>query len=174
MSHLNLDQIENYQEGLTPELDAHLATCARCQKQIAHASEMNRALGEMERVAPAPTFAARLERALAHEEHARRRIALSPRPQPVWTGLAALLAATLLLVFAFETVVAFQNSGALDFVSLFASRPDLLSMYPAESISALVESFPLLEFLLTLGSLFVAAVLAQQFVGARTRVMRNN
>jgi len=45
-------------------------------------------------------------------------------------------------------------------------------MYPTESLSALLESLPLVEFMLTLVLLVIAVVLAEQFVMARNAVGR--
>jgi hypothetical protein len=169
MTHLSVEQMENYAEGQDPELDAHVTACPRCQRELAAEQRLARALMRLERLAPSPEFAARLDRALARAESATRGWSdVTHRPSLLWTGVAALLASALLVVFAYQTVVAFQDGGALDFVSLFASRPDLLSTYPIESLNALIESLPLVEFLLTLGLLVIAVVLGEQFMTARS------
>ncbi len=169
MVHLSVEQIENYAEGRDPELDQHVATCPVCRRELALEQRLTRALMRLERSAPSPEFAARLERALSRGESAVREwSSANPRPSLAWTGVAALLASALLVVFAYQTVVALQEGGALDFVSLFASRPDLLSMYPTESLNALIESLPLVGLLLTLGLFVIALVLADQFLMARS------
>lgn len=170
MVHLSVEQIEDYAEGQDPELDQHVAACPICWRELDLDRRLTRGLMRLERVAPSPEFVARLDRALGRGESAvRERSGASPRPSLAWTGVAALLASALLLVFAYQTVVALQEGGALDFVSLFASRPDLLSLYPMESLNALIESLPLFGFLLTLGLFVIALVLADQFLMARSR-----
>jgi hypothetical protein len=173
MKHLSVEQIETYVAGRDREVDAHLATCARCQRELAAEQRLVRALSRLERLAPSPEFAARLERALMRTDtKARRQVSDAPRPSPTWTGVAALLAALLLVVFAYQTLVGLQDSGTLDFVSLFASRPDLLSTYPTESLSALFESLPLVELALTVVLFVIALVLAQEFFLARHTIGR--
>ncbi len=172
MKHLSVEQIESYVEGQERALDAHVAICAQCQHELLMERRIVQALRHLERVAPSPEFAVRLDQALERAEAARAQAPVVRRPSFAWTGIAALLASLLLMVFAYQTLVAFQEGGALDFVSLYASRPDLLSMYPTESVSALIESFPLVEFLLTLVLLVIAVVLAQQFVIARNAIGR--
>ena len=162
MKHPSLEQIENYKEGQARALDAHLATCEQCRRELAAERRMAQALRHVERIAPSPEFAVRLDQALARAETAQRPPVY--RPAFAWTGLAALLVSGLLLVFAYQTAMALQEGGALDLVSLYASRPDVLSMYPTEALSALLESLPLVEFLLTLVLLLITVVLAQQFV----------
>ncbi len=168
MSHLTPDQVENYSEGQNRELDAHIAACARCQSELAVERRLGQALTRLERFSPSPEFAARLEHALGRAESTARPRATAPRPFSFsWIGVAALVASGLLLVFAYQTLVAFQEGGTLDFVALYFSRPDLLSTYPSESLSALIESLPLAEFTLTLGLLVIAVVLGQQFLNVR-------
>ncbi len=165
MNHLTLDQIENYVPGQDRELDAHLASCVRCQSELAAERRLAHALTRLERFSPSPEFSAQLDRALARAESTSLEQLAKPRRASVWTGLAALLSSFLLLIFAFQTIIAFQDGGSLDFVSLYFSRPDLLSTYPSESLSALLESLPLVEFALTRGLLVIAVVLVQQFFG---------
>ncbi len=163
MSHLTLEQIENYAEGRDRALDAHVATCAKCQHEIAAERRLTHALMRLERFSPSPEFAAQLDRTLQPTELTTARQLVKPRRPSALIGVAALSVSFLLLIFASQTIVLFQEGGALDFVSLYFSRPDLLSTYPSESLSALIESLPLAEFALTLGLLVVAIVLAQQF-----------
>ncbi len=172
MKHLDVEQIENYTEGQSRALDAHLALCAQCREELLAERRLAQTLRRLERIAPSPEFAVRLDQALERAEARRGIPAPGYRSVSAWTGLAALLVSGLVLVFAYQTMIALQEGGALDFVSLYASRPDLLSMYPTESLSALVESLPLVEFLLTLVLLVITVVLAQQFVLARNAMSR--
>ena len=171
MKHLSPEQLESYQEGQDPGLDLHLARCSQCRQDVIAERRLAQALRHLERYAPSVEFAAALDRTLERAETARAPEAAARRPSFAWTGIAALLASLLLVVFAYQTLDAFQTGGALDFVSLYASRPDLLSMYPLESVSALIESLPLVEFLITLVVLIIAVVLTQQFVTARNGVV---
>ncbi len=165
MNHLTWEQIENYAEGRERALDAHVADCAQCQHEIAAERRLTHALTRLERFSPSPEFTAQLDRALEQAESNSLHQALKTRRPSVWTGIAALLASLLLLIFASQTILLLQEGGALDFLLLYFSRPDLLSMYPSESLNALIESLPLVEFILTLGLLYIAITLAQQFFG---------
>ena len=166
MTHLTPGQIEDYQEGRDRALDAHVSSCPRCLREVKIERRINRALAHMERYAPSPEFAARLDRALGKLEAPVYK-PISERSGSRWMVLAALLSALLLLILALQTVIAFRDGGALDFVSLYLSQPDLLSTYPTEALSALVESLPLVEMLLTLGLVVIVAVLGQQFLASR-------
>ncbi len=166
MTHLTRDQIEDYQEGQDRALDAHVSSCTRCAREVNVERRINRAIAHLERYAPSPEFVTRLDRALGKLE--------PPAPEPVsgpvfspWMVVAATLSSLLLLILALETVIAFRDGGALDFVSLYLSQPDLLSTYPTEALSALLESLPLVEIILTLGLGVIVAVLGQQFLASR-------
>ncbi len=163
MNHLTLEQIENYAEGRERELDAHVATCEQCQSEIVAERQLTHALTRLDRFSPSPEFTAQLDRALEQAQLTSLRQMVKTRRLSLWTGIAALLASFLLLIFASQTILLLQEGGALDFLLLYFSRPDLLSMYPSESFGALIESLPLVEFILTLGLLYIAITLAQQF-----------
>jgi hypothetical protein len=161
MSHLTYEQTESYVQGENSDLDAHVVTCSHCQGEISDERALTRALANLERVAPFPEIAARLEQAFASTKRGGK----EPKPHLGWVGLAACSSTLLLLVFGYQMVLALQYGGALDFLSLYSSHPDLISTYPSEALGALVESLPLLEVLLTLAFLILAAALGQQFVG---------
>jgi hypothetical protein len=161
MRHLTAEQIENYAEGITLEPEPHLASCLRCQLSVAQERTMTLALSKLEPIAPSRDFAAGLDGAL----DVVRRVTEDRQSNQIWVGVAAFSSLLMLMVFGYQAIMAFQYGGALDFLSLYASRPDLISRYPTEAVAALVESLPLLETVLSLGLLILAVVLGQQFVG---------
>jgi hypothetical protein len=161
MIHLSSEQIENYAEGASHEVDEHLSSCLRCQRSIVQDRAVTRALSALDRIPPSREFAASLEAAM----DAAMGVRGEWQPNQNWIGVAAFSSMMLLLVFGYQTIMGLQYGGALDFLSLYASRPELISRYPSEALGALVESLPLLEFVLSLGLFILAAVLGHQFVG---------
>jgi len=120
MTHLSVEQIDSYVAAQAPALDAHLASCAQCRRELSAERRIAQALRHLERVAPSPEFAARLDRALERVASVRVRPTHVDRPSFAWTGIAALLASFLLAVFAYQTLVGFQE-GARS--TLFPSTP---------------------------------------------------
>ena len=167
MTHLTREQIEDYEEGRDRALDAHVSSCPRCTREVKLERRISRALAHMERYAPSPEFVTRLDRALGKLEPPAGRATADASFSP-WMIVAATLASVLLLILAVETAIAFRDGGALDFVSLYLSQPDVFSSYPTEALSALVESLPLVEILLTLGLGVIVAALGQQFFASRS------
>jgi hypothetical protein len=161
VSHLTYEQTESYLQGVDSDLDAHVMTCSHCQIEISNEHALTLALAKLERVAPSPEITARLQGAFAFAKRGGK----ERQPHLGWIGLAACSSTLLLMVFGYQMVLALQSGGALDFLSLYSSHPDLVSTYPSEALSALVESLPLLELLLTLAFLILAAAFGQQFVG---------
>ncbi len=166
MSHLTFDQIEDYVEGVSPQLDAHIASCPRCRRELATMGRLTRALSHLERVTPSPSFSAELDRALA-QSAVQPQPASRPDPSFAWTGLATFLASVLLLAFSYQTLVALQEGGTVDFVSRYFSRPDLVSTYPSEAFGALLESLPIVELAWTGVILLIAIVLFRELLRSR-------
>ncbi len=166
MEHLSPEQIEEYAAGQNARLDAHLAACPLCSGRLASEQRLTRALGRLERASPSPEFFSRLDAALA----ARAAMAAPARPagarrlSRLLEGVAALAALVLLVLFAGQAALTLQERGALEFITLLATHPDLLSTYPGESLSALFESLPLVESLLMVGLFVVTLVLGQRLL----------
>ncbi len=165
MRHLTSAEIERAAEQ-APDAsrEPHLAECTECRQAVASERKFARALSRIPRAEPRPDLAARIQAALPPQ--------IEPNAwlRPNLMAIATILAGGLLLVVAYQTIVELQLGGAWDFVSLFASRPDILSAYPFESLSALAESLPLLELALTFGLLVVTVILAQELFLLRRAV----
>jgi hypothetical protein len=164
MEHLTNIEIDALDEQrATATIREHILTCEFCRTRVTRAAKLDRALRAIPRHPPAPDLAARINAALADGAGVFR----FPW-RPVVVGLATALAALFFVTFVYQTVVALQDGGAFEFIRLFASRPEIVSAYPNESLAALVEAMPLVEMLMTFGALVMAAVLLQQFVGSLT------
>ncbi len=168
MKHLTDEQIEAFAEGQAAALAAHVDACAQCKQQVLREQRLIRALAAQERAVPSREFVARLGDRLTLEMNPGPAAPLSPG----LVGFAAAFAAVLLLVFVYQTMLAFQQSGAADFLSLFISRPDLLRLDPYDAVSALLESLPLLELVFTFGLFIIALVLTREFAEARSAAGR--
>ena len=162
MKHLSLNQIEDMAEGhASDELREHVSGCAGCQARVAREVKLERALRALPRTEPASDLASRIQAAIPSEASVR-----AWTPRLIQAGLAAGLAALIVIVLLYQTGLALQASGALDFISFYADQPDVVTMYPSEALSALIESLPLLEMLVTMGVLFIALALMRRFFAA--------
>jgi len=164
-SHLQAMALDLYAEDeLSPaevaEVEAHLRACALCQGRVSAARQMARALARLPRAEPAPDLA---ERVLATVRATHRR-AEWPRAVAIGFGLA--FSVLLLLALALDTLLAFQEGETFEFVSLLTSRPETVMVYPTEALSALWESLPAMNIVLTAGILMIGLILAEQFVAA--------
>lgn len=165
--HLTLDDLESFVEDeLDPraraQVEEHVAECAPCRARLARARNLSRALYALPRRDPPLDLAARIGSAV--ESHVfQERLRRSRMP---FIGAATFFSAVFLLWFAFQMVLAFQDNGTLDLISVLTARPDLFSLYSTDAIWAVIEALPLGETALTLFALFTVIVLAQQWVDA--------
>lgn len=153
-------------------MDEHLAACASCRARVTRDRRMEHTLREMPRAHPPRDLAARIVAAVelraAQGQARRERLPL--------IAMATFFSTLLFLWFGVEMLVAFQENGALDFFSLFASHPEVLANYSTDALFALVEALPLSEIALTLFALLTVIVLAQQLgdvLQPRAAVFRN-
>jgi predicted anti-sigma-YlaC factor YlaD len=171
-NHLTANDIEQYVENAVDaraEIEQHLATCAQCRRRVARERRVDAALQTMPRAETPRELAVRISAAVelrvAQEQARRTRVPF----------IAVAMSFSLLLVlwFGMDAVLAFQESSALDFFTLFTDRPDLLSTYSFDAVLALIEALPISEILLTLFALVTAIVLTQQLVDTlRPRAMQ--
>ena len=165
--HLTLDDLESYLDAewdqrARARVEEHLAECAHCRARLARERELSRALSTMPRRDPPRELAARIGSA-ASARVFQERLRRSRLP---FIGAATFFSAVFLLWFAFQMVIAFQNNGTLDLITVLTARPDLFSLYSTDAIWAVIEALPLGEITLTLFALFTVIVLAQQWVDA--------
>lgn len=166
-NHLTGEQLELYLAGESSgnaraPLSRHLANCALCQKRVAHTQRLELLLSNLPREKATGGLSSRIMAAVewrVGEEQARS--ARAP-----WIAFATLISLVMTVWFGLQMLIALQDDGALDFFSLYASNPDLLSTYSADALFALVESLPISELLLTSFAVLVVIVLAQQWVDA--------
>ncbi len=144
---------------------AHLATCSDCCKRVDALQRMAGLLYQLPRE-PAPEgLAARIVAAVEAEA----------RPAPAWTWQTllvaggAFVAGLLALWLAFETAVAAQAGGIVEFLSLLTSRPQTLTAYPSEVAYAVLEAVPATELVLTLGMALVALLLLSKLLAGLDR-----
>jgi anti-sigma factor RsiW len=163
--HLTTEEIGKFarqelDEQQRAQVAAHLADCAICRLASQHARKVDASelLAPREQTSgELPARSSAMTDWQASQEQARRvRLPL--------IGMATLFSLLLFAWFMLEMLVAFQESGVLDFFALFSSHPELLSTYSWDAIFALLEALPAPEMVLTLFSLITAAVLAQQLL----------
>lgn len=161
--HLTLFEIEEHNgQELRPEAraaaDEHLAVCPLCQKRAVSDARLDGLLKGLPRDnAPrdlAVRITAAVELRVAEEKVRRDRLPLMIA--------ATCFSAVATLWFGFQMLVSFQENGALDFVSLITSRPDVFSAYSSDAFLALLESLPIPEIMLTVFALVTVVVLALQ------------
>lgn len=160
-------QLDAYVEGelSAPEravITAHLATCDNCRVRVDASAQMTSLLCQIPRE-PAPgDLSARIRAAVEAERPV-------PRAQMAWVVLVAagsLVAGLVAAWLAFETALAVQAQGAIDFLALLISRPEMLVAYPQDAVYALVETIPVAELLLTLGMALVTLLLLRQVLAS--------
>lgn len=158
MNHLTPTQIAELAIGKSlADAQAHLDACAVCRARVARAAKFERALHVVPRVPPSAELEARVKAALVEKVPTR-----VPTSRLLWVSFATFLAALFVLASGYQTAVEIQAGGALDFISVYARQPGLLAMYPGESLGALVEALPLVQILVTLGLVVIAAVLTME------------
>ena len=175
--HLTAENIELFIENESSErtsaaIGKHLAGCIICRMRVARSERIEDALLEMPREQPPQDLATRINAMIelhVAEMHARR--AHLP-----FITLATIFSMLLVLWFGFQMVIALQENGALAFVSLFTSYPELVSAYSSDALFALIESLPIVEIVLTLLAILIVIALAQEWVTTlqlRTSFNRN-
>ncbi len=163
--HLTPLEIEQYAEQEVPAtrraaVDAHVAACDSCRAQATRHTRLTASLRALTRQAAPADLAARIsthvEQYLTQEQIRRTRVPL--------IASAMVFSFLLVLWFALEMIVAFQENGVLDFFTLYTNDPGLVSLYSWDAILALCETLPFSEITLTGFALITALVLAQQLV----------
>ncbi len=163
--HLDADELNLYVEkelegDARVDAEMHLANCALCRGRVAREERLSDALRATPRQEPPRDLAARIDSA-AQIQVVQEQLRRSRMP---FIGVATLFSLVLLVWFGFQMVIALQENGTLDFLSLLSDRPDVFSAYSVDAIWALIEAIPLGEIALTLFALFTVIVLAQQWV----------
>ncbi len=163
--HLTPKDLEAYVTGAREDtarevVTRHLADCAICSGRVDRAQKLEAGLRDLPRVnAPrdlADRIVAAVDWRVTLEETRRKRL-----PVVAFATVASLIVS---FWFAFQMVTAFLDDDALDFLSLYARRPDLFSTYFSDALYALLESLPLQEIVLTVITVVIAIVLAQQLI----------
>ena len=163
--HLTPRDLETYVTGAMENAEReattrHLAACAACRARVYRAQKLETGLRDVTRVNAANDLADRIVAAVdwrvTLEETRRKRLP--------FIALATAASFIVSFWFAFQAVTAFVDDDALDFLSLYTQRPDLLSTYFFDALSALIESLPLQEIALTVIATVTAIVLAQQLL----------
>jgi len=170
MSHLNDVILDAYAEGQLSArertaADAHLATCPDCRLGLVALAQMGDLLREQPRQAPPPELSHRILAELAP--------APVPPVRPRWTasqwlaaGLSATVAWTLLVILVGETALSANRRGLGDLAELARLHPQVVTRYPSEALSAILESIPAVEVALTLVALALGLWLLTQIVAA--------
>lgn len=167
--HLTSRELETHVEKESEDIaraaiELHLADCAVCRERTHRAERFESTLRELPREHAPRELTERILAAVdwraAQEQARRKRLPL--------VALATFASLLLAVWFGTQMVIAFLQDDALDFFSLFTSRPDILSSYPLDSVSALMESLPVGEILMTAFAVLIAIVLAQQLVESVT------
>ncbi len=159
MNHLTPTQIAELAKGKSlADAQVHLDACAVCRARVERSAKFERSLHAVPRVPPSPELEARVKAALVENAPIR-----APTPRLLWVGFATILAALFVLASGYQTAVEIQAGGALDFISVYSRQPQLVTMYPGESLAALVEALPLFQILVTLGMVVIVAVLTMEF-----------
>ncbi len=158
-------QLDAYVEGelAGPErvaVTSHLATCKACRRLADALEQMAGLLYQLPRE-PVPEGLA--TRIVASVE-AQRRMAPGWTVRTILVAAATNMAALMAVWLAFETALAAQVGGVVDFASLVASQPQMLVAYPQDAVSALLESLPATELVLTLGMILVVLLLLNQLL----------
>lgn len=163
--HLTASDLHPYVENeldepARAEIEKHIRVCAPCRGREARERRLSRVLRTMPRQDAPRDLAARIGSAVeAHLFQERLRRSRMP-----FIAVAMCFSVLLLVWFGLQMIIAFEDNGTLEFVSLLASRPDVLSTYSIDAVWALIEALPLGEIALTLLALFTAFVLLQQWI----------
>lgn len=164
--HLTSNQIEQVAEGRVGGVERrHLAGCEICRTRVESANKFERVLRTTPREQPPFNLAARIDAAVPLER--------SKPPSPLRllpAGMSAGGALVIALVLVYQTLAALQAGGALTFVDAYTNQPEIITMYPNESLAALAETIPFTEIVLTLVFLVITVALVRAFVGALTMV----
>lgn len=147
-------------------LEDHLESCSSCRRKLAHLRQVTALLYRLPVEEPAPNLTARIV-AMVEDR-------VSPVPaRRLWfhtaaIGLGILVSMYLLLSLGYQTLLAWQQGGAGQFISLLFNDPELMARYPTESLYAVLESLPVVELALTLGLSLVTLLLVEQLAGTLT------
>jgi len=161
--HLTAIEIDQYIENeldahARAELDTHIADCAVCHARIAREQKLAFALQILPRERTPTDLAARIRAAvdlrLTQDRQRRDRMPL--------VALATFFSLLLVVWFGLEVIIASQENGVLDFLSIFTSQSDL--GFSSDSFFALIEAIPISELALALLSIITCIILAQQLV----------
>ncbi|MCL4294427.1 MAG: zf-HC2 domain-containing protein [Anaerolineae bacterium] len=144
-------------------VENHLETCSACRQRLTNLRQMMALLHQIPSEAPPPDLVGRI---VARVE------ARIPRHPGYWlwlhtaaVGFGILFSAYLLSALGYQTLLAWQQGGAGQFISLLFNDPALIAHYPAESLYAILEALPVAELALTLGSSLVVLLLVEQLLG---------
>lgn len=168
---MNCDQIRTKLDGYVENelaaderaaVEHHLETCAACQQKLASLQQMTALLYQIPAETPAPDLAGRIMAAV--EARAQRGPRYRPGLHTAAVGLGLLFSAYLLLALGYQTLLAWQQGGAGQFISLLLNDPELIGRYPTESMYAVLEALPTAELVLTLGSSLIVLLLIEHLV----------
>ena len=140
------------------------------EERMQEQDRLDELLSQLRRAEPEPDLAGRIVAAV--EAQAAAAETRQRRWRTTAIGLGVAFAALLFLALGYDTLVVLNQGGALAFLSLFWSQPDVVVSYPVEALLALVESLPLVELALTLGALLVGALLVEQLAAVLRGVSR--
>lgn len=169
---MNCDQVRTKLDGYVENelatderaaVEHHLETCSACRQRLTGLQQITALLYQIPAETPAPDLTGRI---VATIEAGMQR---SPRYR-LWlhtatVGLGLLFSAYLLLALAYQTLLAWQQGGAGQFIALLLNDPELIGRYPAESLYAVLEALPVAELALTLGSSLVVLILIEHLAG---------
>ncbi len=167
--HLTPSELKTYIERESEDvaratIELHLADCAFCRERTRRAERFETALREIPREHAPRELTERILAAVdwraAQEQARRKRLPL--------VALATFFSLLLAVWLGAQMVIAFLQDDALEFFSLFTSRPDILSTYSSDALFALLESLPFVEIVLTAFAVLIAIVLAQQLMESVT------
>jgi hypothetical protein len=163
--HLTANELDLYLEKelddrARVQIEEHLASCARCRARLARDQRLSTALQALPRDEPPRDLVARIGSA-GQAQVLQDRLQRSRMP---FITVATFFSLLLLLWFGFQMIIAFEDNGTLEFLSILGGRPDLFSSYFIDSVWALIETLPLGEIVLTLFALFTVIVLAEQWL----------
>lgn len=168
-NHLTATDVEAYIENQTTPaaraaVEQHLAACAICRQHIAADRRLDAALRTISREPAPQDLAARIGAnvELYQTQEQARRVRI-----PFLAG-AMLFSILLVIWFAAELVVALQENGTVEFMTLLFDRPDLFSAYTVDAILAFAEALPMGELALTLFAILTVIVLMQQLLSSLT------
>lgn len=169
---MNCDQVRTKLDGYVENelaadeqaaVEHHLETCAACQQKLAALQQMTALLYQIPTETPAPNLAGRIVTTVEARMQRNPRYRLWLHAAAV--GLGLLFSAYLLLALGYQTLLAWQQGGAGQFISLLLNDPELIGRYPTESMYAVLEALPVAELALTVGSSLVVLLLIEHLAG---------